>query len=387
MGDDRRIPWFRTDLGEDEIQALARAVRGRHITQGPLTARLEERLAATLGVPHAVLVANGALALVAALLALGVGPGDEVIMPSTSFVASAHAPLLLGARPVLVDVLPERPLLDVARVEAAIGPRTRAIMPVHLDGRAADLDGVHALARAHGLHVVEDAAQALGAANARGPLGTQSTVGCFSLGITKLVTTGEGGCCVTRDEALARRLREVRNHGTLSLADGGFGALGSNLRLTDLQAAMGLAQVDSLGARIEALGGVYRRYAEGLAGLSSLRLIEVDQQAGELPLWVEAIALRRDEVIRRLGEQGIEARPYPAALCDLPHLGGQGEHPWSRRWAAHGLILPSGPHQPPADLERTIAAVREIAAGLEGDVAHTWRRAAAPRGGPGPGGV
>ena len=369
---DSLIPWWRTDLGQDEISRIAESIRDRHVTQGVVTEGLEQALARYLDVPYVLLTTNGAVGLLMALIACGVGPGDEVIVPGLTFIATAHAPLLLRAGVKLVDVEAERPLIDADRIEAAIGDRTRVIMAVHLNGRAADLTRINRIAEAHGLLVVEDAAQALGSRNRDGCLGTRSHIGCFSLGITKLITTGEGGVLATRSEEVYARLKTMRNNGVTSLVEGRFASWGFNFRFNDILAAMGTAQMEKIDARMDAIRKVYGFYRTELAGLRFLKLIDVDVDAGELPLWVEVKCIDRDRVVALLGERGVEARPFFPALCDSPHLQGGDDCAQSRRYAAHGMILPSGPDQTMEDLERTIAALQEIDGRLDGEIDSVW---------------
>lgn len=357
---DPLIRWWRLDLGEAEAAALREALSARRVTLGPLCADLESRLASFLEVPHCVLVNNGASALVAALLACGVGPGDEVVVPGLTFIATANAARLIGARVRLVDVRPDRPLMDPEGLPAVLGPRTRVIVPVHLGGRAADLAGVREAADACGARVVEDAAQALGSRNGHGFLGTRSDVGCFSLGVTKLVTTGEGGAVVTSDTRLDGLVRRVRNNGALSLADNRFEGLGLNFRPLDLLAAVGLARLDAVGKSLERLRAVYRRYRDGLAGLAAFRLIPVGVEGGEVPLWVEVLATDRDAAIRGFAARGIEARPYPPALCDVEPVGSPRPLPRARYFAAHGLVLPSGPDRTDAEVDRVLEVLADL---------------------------
>ena len=238
-----RIPWWRTSFGEEEVQAIAEAIRAEHITMGPITAELEKKLAEALGVPYAVVTTSGSVALLMALIALGIEPGDEVILPNRTFVATAHAVVLLGAKVVLVDVRQDIPVLDVTQLRAKITPRTKAIMPVHLCGRGGDLEELLRIAKEHGLLVVEDACQAIFSRGEQGYLGTRSDAGCYSLGITKLIGTGQGGLVVTRDVETYQKLRLVRNHGVADVFKADFNLLGFNFKFTDMMAALGLVQL------------------------------------------------------------------------------------------------------------------------------------------------
>ena len=236
------IPISRPDIGSDEEQAVLDVLRSGMIAMGRRTAEFEEAWAAYCGVRHAVLMANGTVALEAVLRALGIGPGDEVVTVSFTFNATVSAILQTGARPVFVDVRADDFCMDPERVEAAITPRTKAIMPVHLYGLMADMDPLVAIAERHDVAIVEDAAQAHGA-RYRGRRAGRFGPAMFSLYATKNLMTGEGGFATTDDDALADRLRLYRNHGMRVRYE--HEALGTNLRPTEIAAALGLAQLDS----------------------------------------------------------------------------------------------------------------------------------------------
>jgi dTDP-4-amino-4,6-dideoxygalactose transaminase len=359
------IRWWKTDLGDLEIRGLEDAIRGRHINRGPICQELERQLADVLDVPHVVLTTSGSAGLLLSLLACGVGPGDEVIMPAQSFVAGAHAAMMLGAGVKLVDVLPDRPLMDPAQIEAAITDRTRVIMPVHLNGMACDMAAINAVAGRRGLKVVEDAAQSFASACRDGALGTLADLGAFSMGITKLITTGEGGFVATRNTETYTKLLKLRNHGVLAIADNVFDGFGFNLRFNDVLAAVGLAQMRRLPAKIAALKENYACYSRELAGLPFLRMLEVRLADGELPLWTQVLCAERQKVIALLSEQGIETKPFHPVLADSKHLKAAGDFPCSRFYAACGLILPSGPDQGMENLRRTVQALRDAAGAVK----------------------
>ena len=361
---DRQIPWWRTDLGDAEIAAVARAIREHHINQGPVCEELERRLAELLDVPHVVTVANGSQAILAALLACGVGPGDEVIVPACTFIAGANAAALLGAKVRLVDVCRDRPVIDAGQAEAAVTGHTKVILAVHLNGRACDVAALNEIAARHGVKVLEDSAQAFCSRNDRGCLGTQADLGTFSMGLTKLITTGEGGFVAVRDEAMYTRLLRLRNQGVLR-GENTFAEPGLNFKLTDVQAAIGLAQVARLDERIAAVTRVYRFYEERLADLDHVRLINVRVDGGELPLWAEVICSERERVAAALLESGIRTTPYPPCLAESEHLSAAGEFPNARAFCERGLVLPCGTHQPEEDLRRVADALHQIVPEIE----------------------
>ncbi len=339
------IPWWRTVFGAEELAGISDAMLHEHISQGPVTAALEEEFAGALGVPYAVATTSGSVALLMALMALGVGRDDEVIIPNRTWIATAHAALMLGARVVLVDTLPGLPVMDTAQVRAKITPRTKAIMPVHLNGRAVDMDEIHSIADEYGLFVVEDACQALFSGNSNGFLGTQSDAGCFSLGVSKLIATGQGGVVVTSCCDTYEKLKLVRNHGVVDNFTDTWNQLGCNFKFTDLLAAIGRVQLLKVSDRIRHVNAVYSRYADALSSLPFLSLIPVSVEQGELPLYVEVLCSERKMLMDYLAEKSIQARPLPPSLHTSPYLNNSGDFANSTVFSEQGMYLPCGPGQ------------------------------------------
>ena len=196
------IPYWRTTFCNGEAEAIVDAIQCEHISQGPIVAEFESKLAAYLGMPYVVTTTSGSTAILMSLLAAGVGQGDEVIVPNRTWIATAHAPYLLGATVKLVDVESDRPIINASLIEGIITERTKAIIPAHMCGRSADMGSINDIAQRYNLLVIEDAAQALGSRNADGYLGTQSDMGCFSLSVAKIISTGQGGFVTTRSEKI-----------------------------------------------------------------------------------------------------------------------------------------------------------------------------------------
>ena len=275
-----KVPLFDLDFGDAERDAVLRVLSSRWLTMGPETEAFEREFAAFLGVPHAVAVSNGTAALHLAYLALGLSAGDEVLMPSLTFVATANAAAVCGAKPVFAEIAGEDDLTvsaeDLAR---RITPRTRAIAVMHYGGHACDMTPILALAARHRLPVVEDAAHAVAATHGKLPCGTLGVLGCFSFFSNKNLAMGEGGMVVTRDPALAARLRSLRSHGMVAVAwdrQRGHGYTndvatpGFNYRMDEIRAALGRVQLAGLAARQARRAAVVARYRSRLASLPGL---------------------------------------------------------------------------------------------------------------------
>jgi perosamine synthetase len=348
------IPWWRTSFGDREIARITQAINAENISQGPVVAEFEALLADYLGVPHVVATTSGSTALLMALMAAGVVPGDEVIVPNRTWIATAHAPALLGATVRLVDVEPDRPIIDVAKIEEALSPKTKAIIPVHLNGRSANMRAIREIAHARGIRVIEDAAQALGSRNADGLLGTQSDMGCFSLSVAKIIATGQGGFIATSDPVLYKKLMSIRTHGVGSVIDADWTQIGFNFRFTDILAAIGIIQLEQIDERIEKVKAIYRRYSEAMHKLSFLRLLPADLDMGEVPIYIEALCSDRERLISYLAEEGIQARPFYPDLNLADYLKNDGPFPRSERYGREGVFLPCGPSQPLENVEEVL---------------------------------
>ncbi len=341
----------RPDLRWDDHGPLRRAIDSGWLTNGPQVRLFEERLRERLGVEHVLAVSSGTAALHVALLACGVQPGDEVLVPDFTFPATVNVIEHVGARPILVDIDLATFNIDVAEAAARVTGRTRALLPVHQFGRPADLTALVGLAERHGLVLIEDAACALGAAHEGRACGTVGRAGCFSFHPRKVVTTGEGGAIVTRDAVVAEACRQLRNHGLA--ADGGedYRLCGYNYRLSDLHAAAGLGQLARLDALLERRAWLARRYSSRLAGLDGLLAPAADGAGPQTRPAQQSYVVLLDErveraaLIRRLCEAGIEAVVPARAVHTLPYYKTKygftdGMRPRSFRAAASTLALP-----------------------------------------------
>jgi perosamine synthetase len=361
-------------IGEREIAYVNDAVRSGWVSSiGPYIGRFEQAFADYIGVSHAIAVGNGTLGLHLALHSLGIGQGAEVIVPDLTFVATAHAVLQTGATPVFVDVEPDTWCIDPEAVERAITPRTRAIIPVHLYGHPADMPAILEIAARHGLLVVEDAAEAHGASIADRRVGSLGEVSVFSFYGNKVITTGEGGMLTTNDAVLAERLRYLKDHGMSPERRYYHTELAFNYRMTNLQAALGLAQLEQIEVFIEKKRQIHSWYSRVLDGNPSLQL-PVERPGVRNIFWLFSLVLTENSSLSRqefglaLRRQGIDWRPFFVPMHLLPHLaslravGRQGEGcPVSERLGERGLNLPSGCGLDKQDISFIADAVAHLA--------------------------
>ena len=341
-------------VGDEELAEIREVLESGQLTMGPKVAEFEELLAAAVGTPHAVAVSSGTAALHVGVLALGLAPGDEVLVPAYTFPATGNVVALAGATPVLVDVDPLTMNMDPEAAHARVTPRTKAILAVHLFGRPAPLDAYPELP------VLEDAAGALGALRAGRPCGSLGVLGCFSFHPRKIVTTGEGGAVTTADDALAERVRSLRHHGwSPSDAYVDMPAPAFNYRLADVLAALGIPQLRRLAELHEAYERIARGYAERLAHLD---VVLPGTDPGDVHGW-QAYVIQvddRDRVMERLRAEGVQCQIGTYALHRLGAYRDQGSFPGADAAFERALALPLHPRLSGDELDRVAAALDKL---------------------------
>ena len=327
----RPIAWFGPHLTGRELERLRDVLDRQYVNDGPLAREFERRIAALVGTRHAVAVTSGTAAISLALMAAGIGPGDEVLVPDLTFAATANAVRMTGADVKLVDVEPVRFGIDPDGVEAAIGPRTRALVTVDVNGRGADYGRLEPICRAKHLTLICDAAEGLGSRHAGRMIGTFGLASCFSFSANKTITAGQGGIVTTDSDALHDRLRELKDQGRRHGGTGGddlHPVLGYNFKFTDLQAAVALPQLDEIEKRLAAAQRRDNFYAERLANQPGLTLPPFDEP-GEVRQWTDILIDNRTAVSAALDGAKIGSRafwfplhrqePYAADASRFPH--------------------------------------------------------------------
>jgi UDP-4-amino-4,6-dideoxy-N-acetyl-beta-L-altrosamine transaminase len=399
------LPYGRQQIDEDDIAAVVAALQGDYLTQGPTVGRFEAAVAEVCGASHAVACANGTAALHLATMAMGIGPGDAVIVPAMTFAATANAVLYTGATPVFADIDPASLTLAPASAEAAIrlaqkqGLRVKALYPVHYAGRPADMKALRSLADQHGMRLLEDACHALGAryrsdaAQPWQPVGSGlADVGAWSFHPVKQATTGEGGAVTTEDAALARRVRQLATHGITRDPDQLLNwptengppppwymemqLLGYNYRLCDIQAALGISQLAKLPGFVAARRDLVDSYRKRFAGMPLVTLPPGDSDTAwhsyhlfALAIDFDAADIDRANLMRRLQADGIGTQVHYIPVYEHPYYL---EHtkrwlavdcPVSKRWYNQALSVPLFPAMTTEDVDRV---ANRIAAHLEG---------------------
>lgn len=372
-----KVPLLEANLGAEEMEALKRVIDSKWLSMGEATEEFEHRFASYLGAKYALAVSSGTAALHLAYLALGIGPGDEVIVPSLTFVATANAVLYTGAEPIFADITGDNDLnISPSDIGAKITDKTKAIAVVHYGGYPVRMDEVSKLAEAHNLFLVEDTAHAPGAEFRGKKLGTIGDVGCFSFYANKNLVVGEGGMVVTNDEELAGRVRILRSHGMTALALQRYRAgkpgydcldLGYNYRMDELSAALGLAQLDKLEGDNLRRGKLVAEYRERLAGLPEISL-PFDNHYGKSAYHIMPLLLNgldRDSFIEKLREKGIQTSIHYSPIHLFTYyrqrFGYQeGLLPQTESVAAREVTLPLYPSMGEDKISYIVDAIREF---------------------------
>ncbi len=349
-------------VGASELKMLVKAIKANYINEGPMVAEFEQKIATILGVKHAIATTSGTVAIFLGLKALGVGKGDEVLVPDITFIATANAVDLCGATPILVDVDPNTLNISVAAARRAITARTKAIIPVHVTGRAADMDALCLLAKERRLFIVEDAAEALTSKYKRKFLGAIGDAGCFSFSANKTISTGQGGIIVTNSDELAAKIRPLKDQGRTKRGTGGddlHDTIGYNFKMTDLQAAIGLAQLRQLASRRKRMLRNYALYRKHLADIKEISFFESRMDDGELPQWTDIRLEKRDELDAYLHKQNIECRRYWHPIHrQLAYTLPDNNFPNSTHLCPQSLWLPSAFTLKDADILKVCRAIK-----------------------------
>lgn len=366
------IPVYEPSLDKEELKTVVEAVKSGWISsKGKFIAEFEDAFAKYCGVKYGIACSNGTTALHLALVALGIKKGDEVIVPTLTFVSTANVVLFTGATPIFVDSDPRYWCIDPKKIEEAISKRTRAIMPVHLYGHPCEMEEIMRIAKENSLYVIEDAAEAHGALCRGKKTGSFGDVGCFSFYGNKIITTGEGGMCLTNNEESAEIMRRLRDHGMDPEKKYWHDRIGFNYRLTNLQAALGVAQLKKLDTLIRKKRRIADWYGKEFEDLERKDTIK---RHPEMPwakniYWMYSILIEekfpfsRDELIKKLENEDIETRPFFYPVHTFPWYDKSKVFPVSEELSRKGINLPSSANLKKEDVRMIAERVRDLGEG------------------------
>lgn len=351
-------PW----IGDEEKRAVSEYLDSKGwLTEFKKTREFEQLIASYVHTKHVSVVNNGTTSLIIAVMALGIGQGDEVIVPDYTMIASSNAVVLAGAKPVLVDIDPKTLCLDISAAEKAITPSTKAIMYVSINGRSDDMNFVATFARKNGLCLIEDAAQSLGSRFKEKSLGTFGDVGSISFSAPKIITTGQGGALLTDNDELFSKILQIRDFGRTRSGVDYHEVLGFNAKFTDIQAVIGIEQIKKLDWRVNRKKEIYRLYEDLLHDVADVEFINTNL-ADTSPWFIDILVKRnRSELISFLNENGVGSRPfYPAIHTQPPYAWAKGNFPNSEKVSKQGLWLPSSSFLKDEDVETVCGLIKSF---------------------------
>ncbi|MFC2034059.1 DegT/DnrJ/EryC1/StrS family aminotransferase [Chloroflexota bacterium] len=363
------IPIAEPIIGDEELSNVIEAVKSGWISsKGKFIPEFEETFARYCGMKHGVATSNGTTALHLALAAMGIGPGDEVIVPTLTFIATANAVKYTGARPVFVDSHPDYWDIDPKKIQQEVNPQTRAIIPVHLYGHPCDMEPILDIAKKNNLYVIEDAAEAHGAEYKGRKVGSFGDIACFSFYGNKIMTTGEGGMCLTNDEKLADKMRVLRDHGMNPNKKYWHDTIGFNYRMTNMQAAIGVAQIKKLDEFVAEKRKIAGWYSAALKKLEQEGLIKLHPEMpwARCAYWMysiliqDSIGTKRDEVLQKLEQRGIETRPLFYPIHIMPPYKSELTFPTAEEISRQGINLPSSLSLTPEDIDYIASIIRRL---------------------------
>ena len=350
------------DLSGNEKKYVLDCVESTWISSlGKYIGQFEEKFASFCDVKYGVSTSNGTVALQLALVALGIGKGDEVIIPDLTFIATANACVYVGAKPIFVDAEKETWNIDANKIEEKINDKTKAIIAVHLYGHPCDMDKILEIAKKHKLKVIEDAAEAHGATYKGKKVGSMGDVGCFSFYGNKIITTGEGGMCTTNDKRLAERMTFLKDHGMDAKKRYWHPEIGFNFRMTNIQAAIGLAQLERADKIIATKRSNAKLYAELLKDVEGVTL-QPQAEWAETVYWLHSILVkdktRRDGLMKELKENNIDSRPFFYPMHELPPYETANDFPIATELSGRGMNLPSSTKLSEEDIKRICTVIK-----------------------------
>ncbi len=339
------VPWWQIKFGEEVANLVSNEILHGRVSMGETTSMFEEAVASYLNVKYCVATSSGTTALLMALLASGVNRGEVVAVQDRSWIAAAHAAHLLGASIQIIDVLKSSPRIDADHAFTVLDRKPKVLILVHMNGRSNEIIALVEKCRNLGVIVIEDSAQAIGSKIDNQFLGTFGDIGCFSLSVTKTVSAGQGGFCVTNSETIFNKLKSMRVHGTRDLLKPEWEKFGMNFRFTDIQAAIALSQLKLIKEKINQQNETRREYSRNIDHLTEMKIIEMKDNFGESGPYFDLFVRDANRASEYYLNNGIQTRQFypPISTAKYLRIENRNETPNADYWFNHGLILPSGP--------------------------------------------
>lgn len=353
-----KINTWNISLGEEEARAAYESIMNRNLSEGIIVKELEEKLARFLGRKYAICVPNGSSSLLLSLMGIGIKPGDEVIIPDFTFIATGHAAKLLGAKVILCDVKKDRPLIDIDCALNLITPKTKAIIPVHLNGRIADTKKLKEKLNGTGIYVIDDSCQATASGGNGNFAGCYSDISCHSFAVTKIMTTAQGGFVTTDDEELFKRMKKLKMQGMDNIFESNlYQMAGFNLKYTDILASIGLVQLSKIEQKIDASRKNYRLYRNGLEGVGEIDFINTKEN--EVVYTPDIMCNDSREIRTYLEKNDIQVRPAGACLHKADYFESVMDYTNADYFEKHMLYMPGGPDQPEENIKEVIELLKK----------------------------
>ena len=357
----KKINWWNAKFGNHEIKNVVSAIKNKNISQGKITNEFEKKLEKKLNTKYVVLTINGTTSLLMAMMACNTKPGDEIIIQNRTWISPANAAFLLNAKVKLVDVNSDRPTINLNDLKNKVTKKTKLIIVTHLNGYATDIKKIYKILKNKKCkaHVIEDSAQALGSKFKNKYLGTQSIISCFSLSMTKLISTGQGGFLTTNNKEIYEKLKLLRVHSLKNYPyDDKFLNFGFNFKYTDIQASFGLAQLKKFDLIKRKVLKIYFLYEKKLKNNKNFKIINSKIKDGEFPLYIEVLIKKnRSKFINYMKKNNIFCRIFYNSLNEAPYLNVRESFKNSEVFSKNGIYLPCGPGQQVKDIERVIKKI------------------------------
>jgi len=356
----KKINWWLTNFEDTEKRKLLESFDFRKISMGSIVSEFEEKLAKILNVKYAVITNSGTSAITMALLASGINKDDEVIVPALTWIATANAVAILGAKPILIDC-DDRGLLNTNQLEALINKKTRAIIPVHLNGKSCNMKEIKKIANKNNLIIIEDACKSFLSKNKNTFIGTNGKFGCFSFGMISLLPMGYGGMIVTNNRNGYEKLKLIRGQGAIyrNFNEEKYILLGSNFKVSDLLTSLAVSQFERINNKIKKVEKIYKAYEKGLKNLKNIKLFECNLENGEVPLCAEALCKDKNDLINFMKEKNVELLSFHLPLNEAKYFKNKNKVKKATKISKQGLILPCGPGQSLKDIDICISLIQE----------------------------